>query len=66
MIHLTKKRYAELLRAEYKLESLEDLGVNNWTSYDEAINESFDDMPSVWDFYHMSDDEVINYWDERD
>ena len=66
MIHLTKERYAELLRAEYMLESLENWGVDNWLGYDGAIHESIDDMPSAWDFCHMSDDEVVNYWEERD
>lgn len=66
MIHLTKKRYAELLRAEYTLESLEECGVDNWIGYEEAMNGNFDDMPSANDFYEMSDDEVIDYWEERD
>ena len=66
MIHLTKKRYAELLRAEYTLESLEGWGVDNWIGYDDAMTESIDDMPSARDFCHMSDDEVIDYWEERD
>lgn len=66
MIHLTKSRYAELLRAEYTLECLEAYGVDNWSYYGEAISEEIDDMPSARDFCDMSDDEVINYWEERD
>ena len=66
MIHLTKERYAELLRAEYTLEALEGWGVDNWANYDDALNESIDDMPSARDFCDMGDDEVINYWEERD
>ena len=66
MIHLTKKRYAELLKAEYTLEALEAGGVDNWINYDEAMNDSIDDMPSARDFCSMSDDEIANYWEERD
>lgn len=61
MIHLTKKRYAELLRAEYTLESLEAGGVDNWINYDEAMNDTIDDIPSARDFCDMNDDEVINF-----
>ena len=66
MIQLTEKRYAELLRAEYILECLKAYRVDNWIYYDEAINNSIDDMPSAKTFCSMSDDEVINYWEERD
>ena len=66
MIEISEKRYAELLRAEYTLESLEAGGVDNWINYDEAMNETVDDMPSARDFCNMSDDEVTNYWQERD
>ena len=61
MIHLTKKRYAELLKAEYVLESLEAGGVDNWINYDEAMNDTVDDMPSARDFCDMSDDEIIDF-----
>ena len=61
MIHLTKERYAELLRAEYELTSLELWGVDNWIGYDNALNNSEDDMLSARDFCAMSDDEVINF-----
>lgn len=66
MIHLTKKRYAELLRAEYTLECLEEFGVDNWIGYGEAMTSKIDDMPSARDFYNMTDDEVINYLEEKD
>ncbi len=66
MIEISKERYAELLRAEYILESLEEYGVDNWCNYDDALNNIEDDMPSARDFCDMSDEEVINYWEERD
>ena len=40
--------------------------MDNWANYDDALNESIDDMPSARDFCDMGDDEVINYWEERD
>ena len=61
MIEISKKRYAELLRAEYTLESLEAGGVDNWINYDEAMNDTVDDMPSARDFCDMSDDEIIDF-----
>ena len=66
MIEISKERYAELLRAEYTLESLEAYGVDNWANYGEALNGIIDDWPSARDFCDMSDDEVINYREERD
>ena len=65
MIHLTKKRYAELLRAEYTLESLEAGGVDNWINYDEAMNDSIDDLPSAREFCDMDDDEIIEFWEKQ-
>ena len=61
MIEISKKRYAELLRAEYTLESLEAGGVDNWINYDEAMNDTVDDMPSARNFCDMSDDEIIDF-----
>lgn len=67
MIQISEERYAELLRAEYKLESLELYGVDNWADYVSALNNVFDDdMPSAWEFCHWPDDKIINYWEERD
>ena len=61
MIEISKKRYAELLRAEYELTSLELWGVDNWIGYDDALNNSEDDMPCARDFCDINDDEVINF-----
>lgn len=66
MIEISEKRYAELLRAEYTLESLEAGGVDNWINYDEAMNDTVDDMPSANEFKSWDDDRVISYWEERD
>lgn len=66
MIEISKERYAELLRKEYILDSLEYAGVDNWISYDFAMNEEFDDMPSANEFRHYPDDKVIKYWEEKD
>ena len=66
MIKISKKRYAELLRAEYTLESLKASGVSNWIDYDLAMNEESEDMPSANEFESWNDDRVISYWEERD
>ena len=66
MIELDEERYAELLRSEYILECLECAGVDNWISYDFAMNEEFDNMPSANEFRKWNDDRVISYWEERD
>ena len=66
MIQIDEKRYAELLRAEYQLECLEAWGVDNWIEYDNALNESIDDMPSAREFCSWSDEKVNRYWEERD
>ena len=61
MIEINEKRYAELLRKEYVLDSLEYAGVDNWITYDYAMNEEFEDMPSANEFKRYSDEKVINY-----
>jgi len=66
MIEISEKRYAELLRKEYILDSLECAGVDNWGDYGYAMSEEFEDMPSANEFRHYSDDKVIKYWEERD
>ena len=66
MIKISKKRYAELLRAEYTLESLEAGGVDNWINYDYAMDDIVDDMPSARDFCDMDDDEVIEFFGKTD
>jgi asparagine N-glycosylation enzyme membrane subunit Stt3 len=66
MIEISEKSYAELLRKEYILESLEYAGVDNWGDYGFAMNEEFDDMPSANEFKSWDDDKVIRYWEERD
>ena len=66
MIEISEKRYAELLRKEYIYDCLEYAGVDNWITYDYAMNEEFEDMPSANEFRHYSDDKVIKYWEERD
>lgn len=66
MIELSKERYAELLRKEYIYDCLEYAGVDYWISYDYAMHEKFEDMPSAYEFKNWDDDKVINYWEERD
>ena len=66
MIEISEKRYAELLRKEYILDSLECAGVDNWIFYDFAMCEEFEDMPSAKEFRSWDDDKVIKYWEERD
>jgi hypothetical protein len=66
MIEISEERYAELLRKEYVYDCLEYVGVDNWVSYDYAINEEFEDMPSAYEFKNWDDDKVIKYWEERD
>jgi hypothetical protein len=39
-VPVPKERYAELLRAEKKLNALEAAGVDNWEGYDEAMSQS--------------------------
>ena len=55
MIHLTKKRYAELLRAEYTLECLEEFGVDNWIGYGDHHSE--DNEWEDWDY--LSNEDVV-------
>ena len=66
MIEISEKRYAELLRKEYILDSLEYAGVDNWISYDFAMNEEFENMPPANEFKSWDDNRVITYWEERD
>ena len=66
MIEICEERYAELLRKEYIYDCLEYAGVDNWISYDFAMNEEFEDMPSANEFRSWDDNRVISYWEERD
>ena len=60
-ITISKKRYAELLRAQYKLECLEDYGIDKWCDYYDAMNYRDGIYPSARDFCDMNDDEIISY-----
>lgn len=42
LVDLPKWRHDELIRAELKLTCLERAGVDNWTGYEDAMNEFFD------------------------
>jgi hypothetical protein len=66
MIEISEERYAELLRKKYIYDCLEYAGVDNWISYDIAMNREFEDMPSAREFNSWDDDRVISYWEERD
>ena len=54
MISISKKEYADLLRANIKLNILENDGVDNWTWYMEGKTAEDDEM-----LYGMSDEELI-------
>jgi hypothetical protein len=36
-VTISKKRYDDLLKAEAKLEALENMGVDNWSGYSDAM-----------------------------
>lgn len=41
MIKISKERYAELLRCEYKLNTLECDGVDNWEGYGDGFDDEY-------------------------
>jgi hypothetical protein len=43
MIEITAERYRDLLLSEAKLCALEAGGVDNWTWYDESLDEDYDE-----------------------
>lgn len=59
-MEISKKRLAELLRAEYWLNALKGYGVDNWNWYDDAVADDGEGTyPSVMDVDEFTDDEII-------
>ena len=54
MILISKEQYANLLRADIKLNILEKDGVDNWSWYMEGSTAEEDEM-----LYELSDEELI-------
>lgn len=60
IMEISKHKLAELLRDRYKLEALENYGVDNWSWYNDAMSDSGEGtFPSVIDVYEWDDDKVI-------
>ena len=59
-IEISIESYASLLKSEYILHCLEAAGVDNWESYDYAMNkELFVDCPTANEIKNWSDDKII-------
>lgn len=57
MIQINEATLLKLLKAQYKLQLLEDAGVDNWDSYSEALNPT--NGMSYIDFCDMNDEELL-------
>jgi len=56
-ITISKKEYRQLLKDSELLNRLEGFGVDNWSGWDEARGEEYNDGVSLWDAYKQIDED---------
>lgn len=65
MKKISTERLAELLKAEYKLCSLEAYGVDNWEYYNSSLNYKDDDeTESYFDFKKKSNEDITSEFED--
>lgn len=64
MKKISKKRLAQLLKAEYKLSCLEDSGVALWGLYDVSLNRELRGNIAYNNYNKLSDDKITSEYED--
>lgn len=64
MKKISKKRLAQLLKAEYKLSCLEDSGVALWGLYDVSLNRGLRGNIAYNSYNKLSDDKITSEYED--